>query len=276
MAAMVAKETGAPVQGHGAVATRAIGVPATVVAQQHRGVTAPVAEHQGLLTARQADADRIQQGAREAMLGALSTQVEHVDPRCPRAGRALAQLQPGIAPAAGVLESLEAGRGAAQQYRNPAPLGAHQGEVTRVVAETVLLLVGGVVLLVDHHQTQLRQGRKHRRAGADQHPRLAARHQRMGARPLAIGQAGMQHVDRYRQVLAIAPDGLRGQADLGHQHQRLLSLREAVFDRGQVDLGLAAAGDAFQQGHPEAPRQTGDRSHGCLLRRGQGRRGPSR
>jgi hypothetical protein len=59
---------------------------------------------------------------------------------------------------------------------------------------------------------------------------------------------------------------LRRQVDLGHQHQRLPALRQHVGDQAQVDLGLAAAGDAEQQEGLEAfAGLAHGGEHGCLL-----------
>ncbi len=46
---------------------------------------------------------------------------------------------------------------------------------------------------------------------------------------------------------AEAGDGLRGEADLGDEDDRPLAALQRRLDRGQVDLGLARAGDAVQQ-----------------------------
>jgi hypothetical protein len=58
---------------------------------------------------------------------------------------------------------------------------------------------------------------------------------------------------------------LRRQSDFGHQHQRLLAARQALRDGLQIDLGLAAAGDAIEQERHEAVGGV-DRGHRrCLL-----------
>lgn len=51
----------------------------------------------------------------------------------------------------------------------------------------------------------------------------------------------------HAEASAEAAQRLRGQADFRHQHQRLASGRKAIGDRLQIDLGLAAAGDAIEQ-----------------------------
>jgi len=42
------------------------------------------------------------------------------------------------------------------------------------------------------------------------------------------------------------PDGLRGERDLGHQHDRLLAGFDDAANALEIDFGLAAAGDSAQ------------------------------
>ena len=51
---------------------------------------------------------------------------------------------------------------------------------------------------------------------------------------------------RHGEALAEAADELRREADLRHQHQRPPAAREHALHDMQIDLGLAAAGDAVQ------------------------------
>ena len=64
---------------------------------------------------------------------------------------------------------------------------------------------------------------------------------------------------------------LRGQPNLGHEHDRALSASERRLDRGQVDLGLARAGDPVEQeGPPAAGLTQGQRDRldgGALIAR---------
>lgn len=57
----------------------------------------------------------------------------------------------------------------------------------------------------------------------------------------------MQHRDVDAEAIAKSADRLRRQGDLGHQHEGLLT----AFERGacecEINLGLAAAGDAVEQ-----------------------------
>ena len=60
----------------------------------------------------------------------------------------------------------------------------------------------------------------------------------------------------HRQTFAIAAQRLRSEADLRNQHQRLPTPRQAGLDRRQIDLGLAAAGDAIEQQRLEASERS--------------------
>ena len=57
----------------------------------------------------------------------------------------------------------------------------------------------------------------------------------------------MQHGDPAREALGEAAHRLRRQRDLRHQHDAALAERDRLLERPQVDLRLAAAGDAVQQ-----------------------------
>jgi hypothetical protein len=62
---------------------------------------------------------------------------------------------------------------------------------------------------------------------------------------------------------AEAGDRLRRQPDLRHQHDRAVAAGEGRLDRGQVDLGLAGAGDAVEEQLPigaRLPVESGDDS----------------
>jgi hypothetical protein len=64
---------------------------------------------------------------------------------------------------------------------------------------------------------------------------------------LGVGETGVQERERRREALAKTPDELRRESDLRHQYQGSPALREHARDQVQIDLGLAAAGDAVQQ-----------------------------
>ena len=62
---------------------------------------------------------------------------------------------------------------------------SEHGEIARRIAKPFLLLVGGVVLFVDHDQREMRHRGEHGRAGADDDPRLTGVRRAPGVAPLA-------------------------------------------------------------------------------------------
>ena len=114
---------------------------------------------------------------------------------------------------------------------------------------------------------EIRDRREHRRARAEHDARLARHALAPGGEAFGVGERGMQHRHRNGETLAETPDELRREPDLRHQHQRALAAAQRSLDRVQIDLGLAAAGDAVQQEGREAPVRgiDGLHRHGLLL-----------
>ena len=103
------------------------------------------------------------------------------------------------------------------------------------------------MLLVDDDQPDAPHRREHGRAGADDDARLAARDPVALVAPLRVAERGVQDRDPVAEPLAEAPDGLRGERDLRHEHDR----PESPLQRGaaglEVHLGLAAPGRPLEQ-----------------------------
>ena len=69
-----------------------------------------------------------------------------------------------------------------------------------------------------------------------------------GGKALGVGEPGVQHGERrLREARGETPDELRGQADFGYEYEHAALPRQLPGRQAQVDLGLAAAGDAVQQ-----------------------------
>ena len=218
------------------------GVPAGSAADERRPAT-PV-EEDDRLGARLADlGERLQRArVKRARPGRAATQVHDLDRRQLAAVGPARQLEPPQAQPA-----LGPGRGAAGEQRRPRFARPVAGHLARVVARIALLLVGGVVLLVDHHQAEVAHRGEDRRARADADPRLA----RVQALPLVAALARRQ--PRVEQRHAVAEprreprDRLGRQPDLGNEHDRALPPLERRLGGRQVDLGLARARDPVQQ-----------------------------
>ena len=80
------------------------------------------------------------------------------------------------------------------------------------------------------------------------------------ARACAARDAGMPFGRLRAEARSEALEKLRGERDLRHHHQRLPALLQRGGDRLEIDLGLAGAGDAFEQKGLEAARARRPRS----------------
>ena len=103
------------------------------------------------------------------------------------------------------------------------------------------------MLLVDDDQAEVAQRREDGRAGADADARLAAAQAPPFVVALAVGEGRVQDGEAVAEPRPEARHRLRRQADLGDEDDRPLAARQRRLDRGQVDLGLARAGDAVQE-----------------------------
>ena len=103
------------------------------------------------------------------------------------------------------------------------------------------------MLFVDDDQAEVLYRGEDRRARSDADARLAAAQPPPLVVALAVGEGGVQDGDAVAEPGAEAGNGLRGEADLGDEDDRPPSHRQRRLDRGEVDLGLARAGDAVQE-----------------------------
>ena len=149
------------------------------------------------------------------------------------------QLEPGL-------------RAAASRCRRRAPRRSRAarlaGDRAGVVAGVALLLVGGVVLLVDHDQAEVadrgEDGRA--RADADARPRrCAGAATRRSARPAERAECRTAKRSPSRARKRATACGVRPISGTSTIAPRPAGQRR--LDRGQVDLGLARAGDAVQE-----------------------------
>ncbi len=159
--------------------------------------------------------------------------------------------------ARGVGERFETRGRRPQHDRDPEQLGAPHRGVAAVVAQLLALLVGRLMLLVDDDELELWQRREHRRARAHHDIERPAARELPVATALADAQVGMEHAHAPAEAGAKRRHHLGPERDLGHQHQRLPARLARRVRGAQVDLGLAARGDAVEQQRGEAAARDG-------------------
>ena len=159
-----------------------------------------------------------------------------------RASTRLRQLQPlELVPALGT------GRGGPAEEHRAGLRGSAAGDLAGVVARVSLLLVGGVVLLIDHDQARIGHRSEDRRARPDADPGLT----RTQASPFVIagtrGHLGVEQRDGVTESPPEAVHRLRRQGDLRDEDDRSPPPRQRLPGRLEVDLRLARAGHAVEQ-----------------------------
>ena len=165
------------------VAIRAGDAEAALPAERERRKAAAIEEQQRLLAALERALHRLGEPRRDvaAARRAFGAQIDRLDSRQVRPAEALRQVEVPVASAPRIDLALDRGGRRGQHDRNIGAAGAHHRHVAGVVAHAVLLLVGGVMLLVDHEQPEIRIGQEQRRARADDDLHLAVRDRAPGA-----------------------------------------------------------------------------------------------
>ena len=103
------------------------------------------------------------------------------------------------------------------------------------------------MLLVDDDQAEVGDRGEDGRARADADARLAAAQPPPLVVALAVGEGRVEDRDAVAEAGPEAGDRLRREADLGDEDDRPAPSGQRRLDRGEVDLGLAGAGDAVQE-----------------------------
>ncbi len=114
-----------------------------------------------------------------------------------------------------------------------------------MIPRDIILLERRFVLFVQDDQTQAGHRGEYRAARTDDHRNFVAGDALPMPAPLGIRHVAVQH-RHLAEASAKALLGLRRQADLGHEHDRLPAIGDHFLDGADVNLGLAAAGDAVQ------------------------------
>ena len=123
----------------------------------------------------------------------------------------------------------------------------HDPDVAGVVPESLLLLVGRVVLLVDDDEAQAAERGEDGRARPDHHARAAVADPSPLVPALARPEPAVQNGQNVAEAGAHAVHELMGEGDLRHEQQHVAPGGEGALGGGEEDLRLAASRDAVQQ-----------------------------
>ncbi len=253
--AVVAVEDPVAMEDERDVAVRAADRPPAGAAVQC-GRDPPAVEEEDRLPSRLRHPAELGEERRRERVAGLAAQIDDLHGR-QRAADAPSELEP-----------LQRGPALRPRRRRPEDRhGAFDGRAlgrdrARVVAGIGVLLVGRVVLLVDHDQAEPAHRGEHRRPCPHDHSSLAARDPLTLVAPLGLGQPRMEDRDTLAEARTHAPHGLRGERDLRHEHDRAEPALEHRRARLEVDLRLAGAGRPEEQerlaGRPRrTPRRSG-------------------
>ncbi len=146
----------------------------------------------------------------------------------------------------GAIPAFQRRRSRAKHQRNLLRFGPPERDLAGMIARRRFLLEGGLMLLVEHDQPQVRRRGKNGAPRADDDLHLAARDPLPMPVPLRLAQMAVQHghlIEAGAEPLA----GLRGEADFGHEHDRLPTEPHDLLNRLDVDLGLAAPRHAVNE-----------------------------
>ena len=121
------------------------------------------------------------------------------------------------------------------------------GNIPRVIARRGFRLVGMLLLLVHHDETEIITGGKHRRARTHHNAGVAA----LDAFPLVHPFADRERAVQHRHPTSVFTQEyrhhLRCQRYLRHQHDDLLAILQHPINEIHIHRRLAAAGHAVQQ-----------------------------
>ena len=233
-AVMAHRAAGHRMIGHARRAGGALGHPAAQRAADDPAVAAPVEEQNRLLPLFQ----RVDQLAFElraddarAPLAGQPAHIRNQHIRQTGAEKALGQPEHRVfALLCAVIRLDRRGRRAKHEQR--VLLGdAVFRHVARMVARRLLGAVRAVLLLVNDEHAEVFHRREHRRARADHDARAAGSDFFEAVVPLPGGERGMQHRDLVAELRGELPEHLRGQPDLGHEHDRAFALPQRLFDQ---------------------------------------------
>ena len=121
-------------------------------------------------------------------------------------------------------------------------------DVAGMIFRRLIGFEGALVLLVDDDQSYMVKRGEDGGTRADDDARRSFGDALPGVDALPRRKPGVDEGDAaVGKARGEAADGLRGERDLGHQHEDGLAVGKHLLHEFQNDVGLAAAGDAVQQ-----------------------------
>ena len=213
-------------EGHAAI--RTLRRRAALPAEDRGGKTAPIQQNDRLLTAFEPPCHGFPQRRAQDRLGAVRCiNFAHVDDT--HVGErpiedALLERDELVPPALRVLIALEGGRGGAEKRHRLRMSCPHHGDVSSVIARTLLLFVRAVVFLVDDDEAEALDRRENCGARADDDVDVAATDALPLVVTLAIREAAMLNCHALAERAPEAAGNRRRERDFGNEHEHAASM----------------------------------------------------
>ena len=227
--------------------------PSAGITLHHRRIATPVLEKYYLLSALKGLLHLCQQRRREWLLHHLAAQqilhIYHLYVRQQHITIPLIQANIAILLDSRIIETLDTGSSGAEQHLGTMQLCQHYSSITCIVARSrVLLLVAGLVLLVNNHQSQSLHRQEYGRAHTDHQAEGLGAHlflpelYPLGIRKLRVINA------HFIAENALQPLGyLSGEGNLRQQIEHLPAFVNHFADQAYVYLGLSARRHAMKE-----------------------------
>ena len=123
----------------------------------------------------------------------------------------------------------------------------HNSDIPGMVAGGFLLFVGLLMFLVDHYQSKILDGCENGGAGANDNPGLSIVNPVPFVMTFAVGEMTVQHGNDIPEPSPKPLNRLGRQRNFRHQHNRPKALFQGEGDSLQINLSLAATGDAVEK-----------------------------
>ena len=248
--AMVAQQLAAePVLNHRRSAIRTLHPMPAGAAEREWRIAAPVQEQQGLVTAGEGGAHGLIE-CRRNPAPRFQLGLTHVDQRgLGHFGQAVAagQFQHRVAAAINIDQTFERRRRGGQHHWKFSDAAIEHRQIAGMVADTLILFVGALMLFIDHDQAEVGPRQKQRRAGADDDARF--RRSDSTPDPLALARLNLRMpVGGLNPEPPLDPgQKLRGERNFGQQQQNLRAGGQGCRHRLEIDLSLARTGHAIEK-----------------------------